>query len=210
MRKVVVLFSAGVESTSLVVHYLSRGAYVYPVYVRSGMPWEDVERHYALKLWHDLRRKYGHIAPVRTVFVKGSRPATDGVPMEENQIEIPLRNMILTVQTAVVAHRKGVDTIGVGSLGIYPFPDNNREYFDKLEDLISTGLRRRIIIDTPFMGMEKWDVIRRFAGKAPYHLTFSCASPVGRIHCGVCAKCRERREGFERAGLKDPTPYWSL
>jgi 7-cyano-7-deazaguanine synthase len=26
-------------------------------------------------------------------------------------------------------------------------------------------------------------------------------------HCGLCSKCRERRDAFEAAGVADPTPY---
>ncbi|MDQ7038010.1 MAG: 7-cyano-7-deazaguanine synthase [Aquificota bacterium] len=206
MRKVLVLFSAGVESSCLLVHYLRKGFLVYPVYVRAGLPWEEVEREYALRFWTAVRGKHRNLFPVRTVFVKGGGTLR-GVPLEDPQIEIPLRNMSLLVQTSLLAHSKGVDSIAVGSLGIYPFPDNSREYFDRLQDLISRGLRRDVRIETPFMGMEKWEVVRRFRDLVPFSLTFSCASPSGRNHCGICVKCRERKEGFRRAGVKDPTLY---
>ncbi len=207
MRKVAVLLSGGVESSSLAVHYLLRGDYVYPFYVRSGLPWEEAERDHLLKLWTWLRKRYKRISPLRTLFMKG--PSVKGVPIKEEQMEIPLRNMVLTVQTALLAHRRGIRTLGVGSLGVYPFPDNRREYFDRLEELISEGLRTPFKIDTPFMGMTKPEVIRRFSGKLRYDLTFSCANPVKGMHCGVCAKCVERKEGFKEAGVPDPTPYFS-
>jgi 7-cyano-7-deazaguanine synthase in queuosine biosynthesis len=31
--------------------------------------------------------------------------------------------------------------------------------------------------------------------------------PAGDWHCGLCSKCRERREAFAEAGVFDPTPY---
>ncbi len=206
MKKVLVLFSAGVESSCLLVHYLKEGFLVYPVYVRAGLPWEEVEREYALRFWTAVKRKHKNLMPIRTIFVKGSETLR-GIPVEDPQIEIPLRNMSLLVQASLLAHSKRVARIAVGSLGIYPFPDNNREYFEGLQDLISRGLRREVRIETPFMGMEKWEVIRKFGGTVPFSLTFSCASPSGYMHCGICVKCRERREGFKRAGVKDPTPY---
>jgi 7-cyano-7-deazaguanine synthase in queuosine biosynthesis len=27
------------------------------------------------------------------------------------------------------------------------------------------------------------------------------------IHCGLCSKCRERRDGFAAAGVNDPARY---
>lgn len=209
MKKAVVLFSAGVESTSLLVHYLKKDFYVYPVYIRAGMPWESVERGYAIKVWFRLKKQYKNMSPLRTLFMEVGPARHRFIPLDDSQIEIPLRNMVLTVKTALVALRKGAEVIGIGSLGVYPFPDNNRDYFDALQRLISEGARREIRIETPFMGMEKWEVIRTFRDSVPFELTFSCASPVKGIHCGVCAKCRERKEGFLKAGVEDPTPYMS-
>jgi 7-cyano-7-deazaguanine synthase in queuosine biosynthesis len=57
----------------------------------------------------------------------------------------------------------------------------------------------------------------------PFELTLSCMNPVERVsagasgrsgastapflHCGACSKCRERRDAFEAAGVRDPTTY---
>ena len=99
--------------------------------------------------------------------------------------------------------------MGVGSLGIYPFPDTERSYFDSLEELVERALRIRFRIETPFLGMEKAQVIREFRGSVPLGMTFSCIRPVRGVHCGSCAKCLERKEGFVKAGVPDPTRYLS-
>jgi len=41
----------------------------------------------------------------------------------------------------------------------------------------------------------------------PFELTMSCMKPAGGRHCGLCSKCRERRDGFSAAGVRDPTEY---
>lgn len=200
MRRIAVLYSSGVESASLTVYYLERGFLIYPLYVRSGLPWEKVERKWAMRLWSYLRRKYRRIAPFKTLFVRGLRPG--------GGIEIPLRNLVLGTVTALESFRKDIRALAVGSLGIYPFPDNNREYFDKLEELIRKGAKGEFRIETPFMGLEKWEVIKKFYGRLRYDLTFSCVRPVGELHCGRCEKCLERKEGFKLAGVEDPTAYY--
>jgi 7-cyano-7-deazaguanine synthase len=43
MKKSVVLFSGGVESTCVLYLKLLEGQVVYPVYVKCGMPWERLE-----------------------------------------------------------------------------------------------------------------------------------------------------------------------
>ena len=61
--------------------------------------------------------------------------------------------------------------------------------------------------------MHKEDVIRLGAALGvPLELTLSCMNPVegsGELpmHCGLCSKCRERRDAFAAAGVVDPTPY---
>jgi len=202
MKKVALLFSSGVESGCLTALYLSGGFLVYPLYVRSGLPWEKSERKHALKLWVYFRRKFGRILPLRTLPARGLLP-------EGNTIEIPLRNLLLISSAAVEACRKGIYRLGVGSLGVYPFPDTERSYFDRLEELVERALRIRFSIETPFLGMDKAQVIKEFRRSVPFGKTFSCIRPLRGLHCGRCAKCLERKEGFLKAGIPDPTRYLS-
>jgi 7-cyano-7-deazaguanine synthase len=41
----------------------------------------------------------------------------------------------------------------------------------------------------------------------PLEMTLSCMNPVGTTHCGLCSKCRERRDAFREAGVNDATTY---
>jgi len=178
MKKVALLFSSGVESGCLTALYLSGGFLVYPLYVRSGLPWEKSERKHALKLWVYFRRKFGRILPLRTLPARGLLP-------EGNTIEIPLRNLLLISSAAVEACRK------------------------RLEELVERALRIRFSIETPFLGMDKAQVIKEFRRSVPFGKTFSCIRPLRGLHCGRCAKCLERKEGFLKAGIPDPTRYLS-
>jgi 7-cyano-7-deazaguanine synthase len=64
---------------------------------------------------------------------------------------------------------------------------------------------------TPLASMHKADVIRLGADLGvPFEHTLSCMSPIEGdrvLHCGLCSKCRERRDAFDAAGIDDPTPY---
>jgi 7-cyano-7-deazaguanine synthase len=97
---------------------------------------------------------------------------------------------------------------------------------------MSLGLDHRIEIATPFLEWEKEDVIKRGVElNVPLELTLSCMNPVagqtgeagesgetgetgesgetGALpqHCGLCSKCRERRDAFAAAGVSDPSRY---
>jgi len=64
-------------------------------------------------------------------------------------------------------------------------------------------------VHAPLIAMSKAQIIRAGAGLGvDYAMTVSCyqADAAGRA-CGRCDSCRLRREGFEAAGIADPTRY---
>jgi 7-cyano-7-deazaguanine synthase len=66
-----------------------------------------------------------------------------------------------------------------------------------------------LTVHAPLIDLSKASIIRRgtFLG-VDFSLTVSCyqADDDGRA-CGVCDSCRLRAEGFEAAGIPDPTRY---
>jgi 7-cyano-7-deazaguanine synthase len=66
-----------------------------------------------------------------------------------------------------------------------------------------------ITIHTPLIDLTKAQIIRKgIELGVDYALTVSCyqADAEGRA-CGVCDSCRIRKEGFQAAGVPDPTKY---
>lgn len=191
-RKVVVLFSGGVESTCLLYNYLMQGWLTYPLYVKAGYPWERLELEKARGLWLFVKGDYRNLMPMRvSTLMNPERPEGRG---HEKDLYIPIRNLSLVTTASLYAIRKGIEGIALGSLGIYPFPDNNAEYLQSLEKLI--GLK----VFAPFMGMHKQEVIRKFLKVVPFERTLSCINPkrIGRKieACRSCPKCKERVEAF--------------
>ena len=202
MKKAVVLFSGGVESSAILYLYLSRGWIVYPVYVKTGQFWERFEYRKAIHLWEHTRKRYPNLMPLRVEPLRAVCPRPRSINTE-SQLFIPLRNLTLLTAVGNYALSKGAYQIGLGSLGLYPFPDNNLGYIKQVEDLMSKGASTKIEVDVPLLGLEKSEVVRRFKNLVPFHLTFSCVNPVikdGRIlHCGKCIKCMERKEAMAQA-----------
>ncbi len=67
-------------------------------------------------------------------------------------------------------------------------------------------------IATPFLSWKKEAVIKRGVKLGvPFELTLSCMNPVTATempqHCGLCSKCRERRDAYHAAGVSDPSTY---
>ncbi|NPA32464.1 MAG: queuosine biosynthesis protein [Aquificae bacterium] len=203
-EKVVVLFSGGVESTALVVHYALSGFLVYPLYVSFGLPWEREERKRARSVIAHLKGRFRSVRAlslVRSSFRPRTRAHT---PRSESELEIPLRNLSLCTQGALFALGKGIHRCAIGALGLYPFPDNRREFFALLERTIREGLGGDFSVEVPFLGMRKEEVIRRYLPFLPLGLTFSCVSPKEGGECGECIKCEERRSALRIARSYTP------
>ncbi len=87
-----------------------------------------------------------------------------------------------------------------------PFPDATPEFFRAFESIVNQAVQGSVRVLRPYATLHKTDVMRR-AGELPLGLTFSCMRPIGRLHCGRCNKCAERRRAFIDAKLGDPTEY---
>jgi 7-cyano-7-deazaguanine synthase len=141
--------------------------------------------------------------------IRGVPPAYD-TPDED--VYLTGRNLVLLTKAAVVATRTNAHRIALGPLAGNPFPDARPEFFAAMETALSLSLDHAITIGTPFLNWEKQQVIQRGVELGvPLELTLSCMSPVIGgdlpLHCGLCSKCRERRDAFVAAGAADTTPY---
>jgi 7-cyano-7-deazaguanine synthase len=209
-----VLISGGLDSAVLTIELLRDFARVYPLYIRSGLRWEDIEVA-ALRRFLDEVRREGLEPlvvldePVADVY--GAHWSTHGreVPGADSADEavyLPGRNLLLTVKAAVWCRLRDVGALALGSLGSNPFPDSTPDFFAGLEGLLNQAMGGALRLIRPFDHLRKSQVIAR-GRHLPLHLTFSCINPVHGRHCGTCNKCAERKRGFREAGSIDRTVY---
>jgi 7-cyano-7-deazaguanine synthase len=213
---VAVLFSGGLDSAVLLAK-AAADAVVQPIYISVGLAWEREEQRMAARLLGSGAFG-GEVLPMvslhfdmRDVYsethwaVRGVAPAFD-TPDEDVYLEG--RNVVLLSKAAVFMARAKIARVMLGPLAGNPFPDATPTFFEEMGRALSTGLATAIRIEAPLAAMHKSDVIREgVAAGVPLELTLSCMQPADGTHCGRCSKCRERRDGFREAGVKDPTSY---
>lgn len=129
---------------------------------------------------------------------------------------VPARNTVMLSMALAWAEVVGAHDIfiGVNAVDYSGYPDCRPEYIRAFEVMANLATRSavegaRLRIHAPLMHLSKAEIIRRgTALGVDYGMTVSCyqASEDGHA-CGACDACRLRREGFEAAGLPDPTPY---
>lgn len=118
---------------------------------------------------------------------------------------IPQRNLMYYSIAAAIAQQAGATRILGGH--IRPdhslFPDATPAYFRALQKLVGNG-GSRVRLVFPLHRLEKPAIIRLGARLGvPFAATWSCSYDRARP-CGRCYSCRERSDGFARAGLADP------
>jgi 7-cyano-7-deazaguanine synthase len=210
-----VLLSAGLDSAVLAADEAGRSE-VHPIYVRTGMAWEQEElailaRLLATPPLASLVPLVTLDLPVTDVYppthwaIRGAPPGFD-TPDED--VYLTGRNITLLAKASIHCALRGIGRIALGPLAGNPFPDATPEFFATMARALSLGLAHELRIDTPFAALRKADVIRLGRELAvPLELTLSCMNPRAGLHCGQCSKCRERRDAFREARVEDPTSY---
>ncbi|MBI4265074.1 MAG: 7-cyano-7-deazaguanine synthase [Acidobacteria bacterium] len=221
-----VLLSAGVDSVVLAAAE-ARTARVHPIYVSTGLAWEQDERA-ALDRVLAVPPLAGRLAPLAVLAftVRDLYPASHwalrgeppGFDTPDEDVYLTGRNVALLSKAAIYCAQHGIGRIALGPLAGNPFPDATPQFFASMAAALSLGLAHPIAIEAPFATMDKRAVIQLGAELGvPLALTLSCMNPQngrhlgrpegGPLHCGRCSKCRERRDGFAEAGIADPTVY---
>jgi 7-cyano-7-deazaguanine synthase len=136
----------------------------------------------------------------------------EGIPVTY----VPARNTVFLAHALAVAEVIGSTDIfiGVNAVDYSGYPDCRPEYIEAFEKMANLATRastegQHLVIHTPLIDLSKAEIIR--AGielGVDYGQTVSCyqADQKGRA-CGVCDSCRFRKQGFEAAGIEDPTRY---
>ena len=216
MTPTAVLLSAGLDSTVLAAAE-ARAGEVHPIYISTGLAWERGELAALDRLLASAPFDR-NVAPLaRLSFtVEDLYPATHwarrGTPpafdTSDEDVYLAGRNVVLLSKAAIYCSQHGIGRVALGPLAGNPFPDATPQFFEAMARALSLGLAHAIAVEAPFASRQKRDVIRLgIELGVPLELTLSCMNPQGDRHCGRCSKCRERRDGFNTAGVEDRTRY---
>ncbi|MCZ8171313.1 MAG: 7-cyano-7-deazaguanine synthase QueC [Novosphingobium sp.] len=140
----------------------------------------------------------------------------DGLGSDIPVTYVPARNLVFLSLTLAWAEALGVRDlfIGVNALDYSGYPDCRPEFIAGFQDLARLATKAGAEgadwqIHAPLQFLGKAEIAAEAARLGlDAGMSWSCYDPQpDGSACGLCDSCRLRREGFNKAGLVDPTRY---
>jgi 7-cyano-7-deazaguanine synthase len=220
-NKAVVLVSGGLDSATCLAIAKNSGYSCYALSFDYGQRasseleaasrlagYADVVEHKTVKL--DMGQIGGSALTDAAISIPEEE--STGIPITY----VPARNTVFLSYALAWAEVVAADAIyiGVNSLDYSGYPDCRPAYIKAFQKVINLATKmgvegKSINLATPLIDLTKAEIIK--AGVrlgVDYGLTVSCyqATEDG-LACGRCDSCRFRKQGFQDAGLHDPTRY---
>ncbi|MCB1742018.1 MAG: 7-cyano-7-deazaguanine synthase QueC [Gammaproteobacteria bacterium] len=220
----VVLFSGGLDSTTLLHIAREQGFAVHAMSFRYG------QRHAVeLDRARDIMQSLGlpHVVFDLNLRQFGGSALTDDIEVPKGRSPeqmdgsipvtyVPARNTVFLALALAYAESRGAHDIfiGVNALDYSGYPDCRPEFIAAFQQMARLATKagvegQQINIHTPLIDLTKAQIIERgLALGVDYALTVSCYDPdPDGLACGHCDACALRRKGFADAGVADPTRY---
>ncbi len=217
-KSAVVVISGGLDSTVL-AHYLkSQGYSLKALTIDYGQKHAEPEIECAIYQAKALGIEHNVIDLKSLLPLFGSSSLTDSateIPsghytdMSMKATIVPNRNMIIISVAAAYAISSKFDFVAYaahsGDHTIYP--DCRSEFAEALNSTLALADWHPVSLLRPFVQWDKTRICKEGEKlKVDFSRTWSCYRG-GKMHCGHCGTCVERKEAFDLAGVKDPTEY---
>jgi 7-cyano-7-deazaguanine synthase len=217
MPDTVVVFSGGLDSTTLLYDLHAQGRRVAALSVNYGQRHiRELEAATTLAAKLGVPHRIADLGGLRSLF-GGSSLTDPSVPVPEGHYAeesmkatvVPNRNMLLLAAAGAWAIALRADSIAYAAHGgdhaIYP--DCRPEFAEAMGAALRLADWHRLTLQRPYVDWTKGRIVRRGSEVGvPFADTWSCYVGGGK-HCGRCGTCVERREAFQVAGIEDPTLY---
>jgi 7-cyano-7-deazaguanine synthase len=220
-KKAVILVSGGLDSTTVLAIARGEGYDCYTLSFDYG------QRHRAELVAAErtaavLGATEHKVVKLDLRTIGGSALTDDAIDVPEEETQgipvtyVPARNTVFLSIALGWAEVLGADDIflGVNAVDYSGYPDCRPAFISAFETLANLATQagvegHQLNIHAPLMKMGKGEIIQLGSQLGVnYSDTVSCyqANSNGEA-CGKCDSCRLRREGFEVAGMVDPTHY---
>lgn len=204
-EEVVLLFSGGLDSTTLLYRLLNKNLFPYCLIIDYKQSHRK-EVKIAEKICRGLSLPY-EIFQVDLSQMGGSRLTGDvNKKFTGSDVVVPGRNTLFITLAAALAKKEGIKKIFLApnQSDWAVFPDCRPDFYKVMERTIKLGIDKSLEIHTPYLHKTKIQIVAEgLKIKVPYQKTWSCY--LGKEKpCGECEACLERKKAFEGNNISDP------
>src|SRR5262249_55427559 len=151
----------------------------YPLYVRCGLYWEEVEQQHLRQFLRALQAPVLqplHVLHVPTADLYDRHWSLTGqeVPdagTSDEAVFLPGRNVLLLCKALLWCHLHRVPAVALAPLASNPFPDATPAFFAALQDVVNQAVEGQVRVLQPYRQLHKVEVMRRGRGM-PLQWTF--------------------------------------
>lgn len=221
-KRAVILLSGGLDSATVVAMAQAQGYNCYTMSFDYGQR-HRAELNAAARVARDMGVVEHKVIGLDLNGMGGSALTDSSIDVPEAPSEgipvtyVPARNTVflsLALGWAEVLQARDI-FIGVNAVDYSGYPDCRPEFVEAFETMANLATKAGVEgqgfrIRAPLQNMSKAQIIQAGIERGVnYALTVSCyqADDQGRA-CGKCDSCRLRAEGFDAAGVQDPTAYF--
>lgn len=214
-NSVVVIASAGLDSTVVATHYVRRGCKVHLLHFAYGCHASRQERERIPRIAESLGcaysfqdLPYGSMRGGSPLLLRESDIALGIAGAEYAHEWVPARNLVMVSVATAFAEANGYHVIALGNnleeAGAYP--DNEEQMIVLMNKVLNYAVQNgySLQLESPIGHLMKHEVVKLgLELNAPLAHTWSCYRG-GSEPCGRCGPCFMRKVAFERNDARDP------
>ncbi len=221
MKRAVILLSGGLDSVTTLAIAQQQGFECYTLSFDYGQR-HDVELKAAATLSKQMGALEHKVIKIDLRSIGGSALTDNAIDVPDHHEEgipvtyVPARNTVflsIALGWAEVLTAKAI-FVGVNAVDYSGYPDCRPEFINAFEQLANLATKagvegQKLTVHAPLITMTKAEIIQQgIVLGVDYSKTISCyqANNEGKA-CGHCDSCRFRKQGFQQAGVADPTTY---
>jgi 7-cyano-7-deazaguanine synthase len=221
-KKAVILVSGGLDSATTLAIAKSQDYACYALSFNYGQR--------SFSEMNAAKRVTAHLDVIEHKFIQLDLREIGGSALTDDSINVPITGITQDIPVTYVPARNTVFLslalgwaevlgatdifIGVNAVDYSGYPDCRPDFIHAFTQLANVATKagvegQQFKIHTPLIDLTKKQIIETGLQLGmDYSLTVSCyqATDSG-LACGVCDSCRLRKQGFELAGISDPTHY---
>ena len=202
-KRSLVLFSGGVDSSTLLAREVKEGFDVVPLHIDYDQRGARMER-----------RSCEAQARVAGVTLESLDASALGTGFRERakkdrDVPFPHRNLVILAIALSYAHERHCTRIclSINRDDTEDHPASTVGFIESFRAMAAT-LDKRFEIATPLIGLRKHEVVLLGASLGvDFSKTYSCLVG-GEQHCGICAQCTARKRAFSQADIPEPEGWY--